>query len=104
MLFSKHYLPVGSVAGLQDDARRLLIIGRQLYSETNHVVRDYAAVEYPKGFADPKEKLILFNHADIVVVYHYGYVDEKEIQLDSLLTEAEQADNRGGNDGSFSVR
>lgn len=103
MLFSKNYLPVGSVAGLQGDARRLLIIGRQLYSETNHVIRDYAAVEYPKGFADPKEKLVLFDHADISVVYHYGYVDEKEMELDQLLTEAEQKDNRSEYNGNFSV-
>lgn len=37
MLYSKKYLPVGSVVGLHEDARRLLIIGRQLYSETNNV-------------------------------------------------------------------
>lgn len=90
MLFSKEYLPVGSVVGLHNDARRLLVIGRQLYSESNNVVRDYAAVEYPNGFTDAKEKFILFNTGDIAVVYHYGYVDEKELQLDALLVEAEK--------------
>ncbi|TWK21497.1 hypothetical protein CHCC20375_4259 [Bacillus licheniformis] len=33
---------------------------------------------------------MLFNKEDIEVVYHYGYVDEKELELDRLLTEAEQ--------------
>ncbi|MDY0405163.1 hypothetical protein P5G51_006885 [Virgibacillus sp. 179-BFC.A HS] len=37
--------------------------------------------------------LILFNNDDIAVVYHYGYVDEKEMELDALLTEAENNNN-----------
>ncbi|MED4454636.1 DUF4176 domain-containing protein [Metabacillus fastidiosus] len=90
MLFSKSYLSVGSVVGLHNDSRRLLIIGRQLYSETNHVIRDYAAVDFPNGFTDAKEPFILFNNEDIELVYHYGYIDEKEMQLDGLLTEAER--------------
>lgn len=90
MIFSKNYLPVGSIVGLRDDSRRLLVIGRQLYSATNNVIRDYAAVNYPNGYTDPKEKLILFNKSDIAIVYHHGYVDEKEVELDRLLTEAEQ--------------
>lgn len=103
MLFSKKYLPVGSVVGLHEDSRRLLIIGRQLYSETNNVIRDYAAVDYPNGFTDAKEKFVLFNMQDIAVVYHYGYVDEKEIQLDTLLVEAENKDNGGEGNSDFSV-
>ncbi|UAC50013.1 DUF4176 domain-containing protein [Bacillus aquiflavi] len=99
----KKYLPIGSVVGLQKDARRLLVVGRQLYSETNQIIRDYAAVEYPNGFIDAKEKFIMFNHADIAVVYHYGYVDEKEMQLETLIIEAESTDNRGADDGDFSV-
>ena len=89
MLLKKNYLPVGSVVGLHNDSRRLLVIGRQMFSETNHVIRDYAAVDYPNGFTDPTEQLVLFNKQDIEVVYHYGYVDQKELQLDELLTEAE---------------
>ena len=89
VLFSKQYLPVGSVVGLKNDSRRLLIIGRQLYSESNHVVRDFAALEYPNGFVSSEEKFILFDRKDIEVVYHYGYVDEKEMELDQLLYEAE---------------
>lgn len=88
MFYKKKYLPIGSVIGLKDDSRRLLIIGRQLFSETNQVVRDYAALQYPNGFTDAKEKFILFDEKDIDVVYHYGYVDEKEMQLDKLLYEA----------------
>lgn len=68
MLFSKEYLPVGSVVGLHNDARRLLVIGRQLYSESNNVVRDYAAVEYPNGYTDAKEKFILFKNIDLLSV------------------------------------
>ncbi|MFD2131697.1 DUF4176 domain-containing protein [Pseudogracilibacillus auburnensis] len=89
ILFEKHYVPVGSVVGLKNDSRRLLIIGRQLYSETNHVIRDYAALEYPNGFVSSKEKFILFDRTDIEIIYHYGYVDEKEVELDRLLYEAE---------------
>lgn len=89
MFFEKRYLPIGSVVGLINDSRRLLIIGRQLYSETNHVIRDFVALEYPNGFISSAEKLILFDRKDIEVVYHYGYVDEKEMELDTLLYEAE---------------
>lgn len=93
MLFDKHYLPVGSVVGLKDDSRRLLIIGRQLYSKTNQVIRDFAAVEYPNGFVDAENQFILFDRDDINVVYHYGYVDEVEMQLDELLHKAEYKGN-----------
>src|SRR5690625_1736975 len=95
MIFEKRYLPVGSVVGLKNDSRRLLIIGRQLYSETNHVIRDFAALEYPNGFVSSKEKFILFDRKDIEVVYHYGYVDEKEMELDKLLYEAEYKGEEG---------
>lgn len=78
-------------------------MGRQIYSETNNVIRDYLAVDYPNGFTDPNEKFILFNNADVAIVYHYGYVDEKEVQLYALLTKAESTDDRGGNDGDFPV-
>jgi len=88
MAFQKHYFPVGSVVGLGQDARRFLIIGRQMYSENSNIVRDYAAVEYPNGFVDAKEKFTLFDQADIEIVYHYGYLDEKEIELDALLHKA----------------
>jgi len=88
MFFQKKYLPVGSVVGLKNDSRRLLVISRQLFSESNQVIRDYAAFEYPNGFTDAKEKLILFDNKDIDVVFHYGYVDEKEMELDRLLDEA----------------
>lgn len=87
MLFNKNYFPVGSVVGVKDDSRRLLIVGRQLYSETNQVIRDYTALEYPNGFISADKKFILFDHKDIVITYHYGYVDEKEVQLDKILTE-----------------
>lgn len=96
MLFEKHYLPVGSVVGLKNDARRLLIIGRQLYSQTNEIIRDFAALEYPDGFVDSKEKFILFDQTDIAVVYHYGYVDDQEMKLDKLLYEAESG--QGGDE------
>lgn len=91
MLYEKNYLPVGSIVGVKKDSRRLLIIGRQLYSETNNVIRDYAALEYPNGFVSADDKFILFDSDDIEVIYHYGYVDEKEVELDTLLTKAETA-------------
>ncbi|MEI3614236.1 DUF4176 domain-containing protein [Pseudogracilibacillus sp. SO30301A] len=96
-MFKKHYLPVESVVGLINDSRRLLIIRRQLYSETNHVIRDFAALEYPNGFVNSKEKFILFDRKDIEVVYHYGYVDEKEMELDRLLYETEYKGDEGVN-------
>lgn len=89
MLFEKSFLPIGSVVGVKDDSRRLLIIGRQVYSDSNQVVRDYVAIEYPNGFIDAKEAFILFDKKDIQVVYHYGYVDEVEMELDRKLHEVE---------------
>ncbi|WP_307786793.1 hypothetical protein [Pseudogracilibacillus auburnensis] len=40
---------------------------------------------------DSNEKFVLFNRTDITVVYDYGYVDEKEMQLDQILYEAEHS-------------
>ncbi|WP_263315950.1 DUF4176 domain-containing protein [Bacillus swezeyi] len=37
----------------------------------------------------------MFNKQDIEVVYHYGYVDQKEMQLDELLIEAEKNEDKG---------
>lgn len=90
MLFEKNFLPISSVVGVKDDSRRLLVIGRQVYSESNHVIRDYIAVEYPNGFVNVAHKMVLFDRSDIEVVYHYGYVDEVEMDLDQKLHEAEQ--------------
>lgn len=89
MLFEKKFLPVGSVVGVKDDSRRLLIIGRQVYSDSNRVIRDYVALEYPNGFIDAEDPFILFDRKDITEVYHYGYVDEVELELDKRLHEAE---------------
>jgi len=90
MLFKKNYLPIGSVVGVKDDSRRLLIIGRQVFSGSNRVVRDYAALEYPNGFIDAEDTFILFDRSDIEVVYHYGYVDEVEVELDKRLHEVDE--------------
>ncbi|MGE7662784.1 DUF4176 domain-containing protein [Peribacillus sp. NPDC097197] len=89
LFFSKEFLPIGSVVGVQGDSRRLLIIGRLVFSENHNVVKDYTAIEYPNGYIHSKEKFILFNKDDIDVLYHYGYVDEMEVKVDQLLKEAE---------------
>lgn len=96
MLINKHFLPIGSVVGVKDDSRRLLIISRQIYSETNHVVRDYAALEYPGGFINAEEMFVLFDRKDIENVYHYGYVDEVELKLDQMLYETERNGRKDG--------
>ncbi len=89
MLLEKKYLPIGSVVGVSDDSRRLLIIGRQVYSDSNRVVRDYVALEYPNGFIDAEDKFVLFDRSHIQVVYHYGYVDEVEMELDKRMHEVD---------------
>ncbi len=61
------------------------------------MIRDFAALEYPNGFVNSKEKFILFDRKDIEVVYHYGYVDEKEMELDRLLYDAEYKGDEGAN-------
>lgn len=96
MLFNKKYLPIGSVVGVKNDSRRLLIIGRQVYADSNRVVRDYVALEYPNGFIDAEDKFILFDRPDIEVVYHYGYVDEVERELDQRLHEADEKGTEKG--------
>ena len=90
LFFSKEFLPIGSVVGVSGDSRRLLIIGRLIFSENLNVVKDYTAVEYPNGFISAKEKFILFNKEDIDILYHYGYVDEMEAKLDDLLKVTEK--------------
>ncbi len=99
MLLNKEFLPIGSVVGLKNDSRRLMIIGRKLYSENHHVIRDYASIDYPNGFIDAGEKFLLFNNDEIDVVYHYGYVDEMEVQLNRLLKESEAEVLKAGEGG-----
>lgn len=73
---------------LKNDSTILLIIGRQLYSKSNHIIRDYATLEYPNGFVSSNEMFILFDNKDIGIAYHYGYVDEQKMGLDNLIYEA----------------
>ena len=102
MFFSKEFLPIGSVVGVKGDSRRLLIIGRLMFSENHNVVKDYTAIEYPNGFINSKEKFILFNKDDIDVLYHYGYVDEMEMKVDQLLKETEKKGGDSIEEGQIS--
>lgn len=63
---------------------RSFVIGLQLFLESNNAIRDMS-IKYPNGFIDSNEKLVLFDRTDITVVYDYGYVDEKEMQLDQII-------------------
>ena len=81
----KELLPIGSVVLLEKGQKRLLIVGvKQTDMDDGEKEYDYIGVFYPEGYIGA-EYQFLFNHEDIVEVFHRGYEDEeREEFIDKL--------------------
>lgn len=76
-------LPLGSVVNLKKgDGTKVVIIGRLTLTEDNGVKGyfEYSSVVYPTGIVDANQ-LLFFNSEDINEVFHTGFSDEQEKQL-----------------------
>lgn len=86
-------LPIGSVVLLKDGSKKLMIFGvLQTNEEDETEAYDYIGVPYPEGNMGDDYQY-LFQHEDIVSVFHRGYEDsERREFMDRLVAylESEQ--------------
>ena len=81
------YLPVGTVVMLRGGKKRVMISGFCVYSDKDNTkMFDYCGCLYPEGFLSA-DKSLIFNHDQIVKVYHLGLIDEEEITFKGKLKE-----------------
>ena len=67
--------------------QKVVIIGKLQYNGSNtDKLYDYAGVDYPVGFLNPKE-IWMFDAYKIKEVIHKGYVDETETALNQKIAQ-----------------
>ena len=85
LLASKDFLPIGSIVVLKNSYQKEMIIGvLQYYGNDKSKLYDYAAVLYPAGSASSTEDY-LFDKSQIQRVYHLGYWDSEEDNLQQTI-------------------
>ena len=77
-------LPIGSVVLLKESNKRVMIVGRLQRQMGTEKVWDYSACFYPEGILDP-QKMFLFNHDQIAVLYFIGFQDKEGVEFQELL-------------------
>ncbi len=83
----KELLPIGSVVLLEDGKKKLMIYGRLQQQEGTDVAWDYIGCLYPEGNIN-KDFTYLFNHENIKEIFHEGYSDEEEVELQKVIKQA----------------
>ena len=78
------YLPVGTVCSLVNSKKKLVVTGFYVIEQTSNKIFDYSGCIYPEGIIDP-QKVILFNHDQIVEILHMGYKNEEEKEFKDKL-------------------
>ena len=78
-------LPAGSVVLLKDSTKKLKVMGFY-QSSPDHPGRiyDYCGCLYPEGYLSP-ERIYLFGDEMIDRVFHVGYMDEEQFELQRKL-------------------
>lgn len=79
-------LPIGSVVLLKNSTKRVMITGLLQRQNGTGTLWDYCACYYPEGIIDPN-KLFLFNHEQIDVVFFIGFQDIEELELQKKINE-----------------
>lgn len=79
----KAFLPLGSLIIVKGSTKKLMIISRAIATivEDKTIYFEYGACLYPEGLIG--DKLIYFNHEDIMQIVHEGFINEE----DSLMQE-----------------
>ena len=95
MEIGEKFLPVGTVCLLQDGSKKVMITGFCVKSpEMQDRMFDYIGCLYPEGVISSDQNL-LFDHSQIVQVFHKGYMSEEETdfknKLKELLAEGQEA-------------
>ena len=84
-------LPLGSVVTLNNgDGTKVVIIGRLTITEDKGIrgYFEYSSVIYPNGIVDANQ-LLFFNSEDIKEVFHTGFIDKQEIELQQQIINIE---------------
>lgn len=78
------YLPIGSVVLLEGQSRRVMIDGRRVIKQSEGVEYDYQGCLYPEGAAGNGD-VVLFNNADITMIYFIGFQDIEELAFRKMV-------------------
>ena len=79
------FLPLGSVVLLKNGKKRVMINGFCAISdEEKNSIYDYSGVLFPEGLLN-SEQTLLFNHNQIIKVYHLGLIDEEQKNFSNKL-------------------
>lgn len=75
------YLPLGSVVRVKGGVQKFMIISRGvvLNLENKQQMVDYGSCVFPQGVVS--DKIIYFNHSDIVEVLYTGYSDDLDQRM-----------------------
>ena len=70
-------LPIGSVVGLKEAEKKLMVIGIKQINEQKDVIKDYIGVMYPEGYFN-RDVFFTFDHEDIEEIYFEGYRSQEQ--------------------------
>ena len=79
-------LPLGSIVVLKEGYKKLMIIGRKIYSENGETLKDYLGCLYPEGYLG-EEYCDVFNKEDIDQIISKGYTDLEEEAFVKVLND-----------------
>ena len=81
------YLPIGTVVMLKNGTKRAMITGFcSVAQEDKNKMYDYCGCIYPEGYVSSNQ-VCLFDHDQIIQVFHKGLVDDEEITFKNKLKE-----------------
>lgn len=79
------YLPIGTVVLLKEGKKRVMITGFcTIPKEDSSKIFDYNGCLYPEGILSSEQSL-LFNHDQIVKIFHLGLSDDEEKEFKKKL-------------------
>ena len=83
---TKEFLPIGTVVTLKEGTKKVMIAGRLQKESSTGQIFDYCAVLWPEGMMN-SDRMYLFNHEDIGLLYHIGLQDPEEFSFRHVLEE-----------------
>ena len=81
------YLPIGTVVLLKEGKKRVMITGFcTIPKEDSSKIFDYNGCLYPEGVLSSEQSL-LFNHDQIVKIFHLGLSDDEDKEFKKKLND-----------------
>ena len=85
-------LPLGTIVVLRDGYKKLIVIGRKIYSGNGEKLNDYLGCLYPEGYLG-EEYCYVFNNEDIDQVIYKGYSDLEDEVFTKTLKEINELED-----------